>query len=91
MNDVCSATVADARRLCAQMGLEPLGRKPTPQVPLCRTNPSDRGNYVFERRSVGAAGLPSPASPVAPCSKPIIALCIIIIEFEIGSSQLEIV
>ncbi len=76
MNDVCSATAADARRLCARMGWTPLGRKPTPQVLPCRTNPLDRGSYVFERRSVGA------------CSKHIIALCINIIEFEIGSRHI---
>ncbi len=64
MNDVCNATVADARRLCAQMGYKPLERKPTQQVLPCRTNPLDRGNYVFERRSAGAAGLPARQAPV---------------------------
>ncbi len=63
MNDVCSATVADARRLRVQMGCKPLGREPTPQVQPCRTDPSDRGDYEFERRSVGVAGLPAQHIP----------------------------
>ncbi len=63
MNDVCSATVADAKWLCAQMGYKPLGRKPTLQVPPCSTNPLDRGSYVFEQCSGGAAGLSARQTP----------------------------
>ncbi len=63
MNDVCSATTADARRLCAQMGWTPFGHKPTQQVLPCRTNPLDRGSYVFEQRSGGAAGLLARQAP----------------------------
>ncbi len=61
----------------ASDGLEPLGREPTPQGLSCRTNPSDRGYYEFERRSVGAPGLPARRALL----KHIMALCIIIIEF----------
>ncbi len=63
MNDVCSATAANARRLCARMGWTPFGHKPTPQVLPCRTNPLAIGSYVFEQRSDWEAGLLARQAP----------------------------
>ncbi len=67
MNDVCSATVADARRHRAQMGVEPFRREQTPQVPS--------GRQGFQ-----------PGTSRRALLKHIIALCIVIFEFEIGSN-----
>ncbi len=84
MNDVCSATVADARRLRAQMGWSPSG---TNQRRRCHC----AAQILWTEAIMSLGGVPSgrqgfqPGTSRRALLKRIIALCIIIIEIEIGS------
>ncbi len=87
MNDVCSATEADARRFRAQMGWSPSGAN---QRRRCR-----RAAQILRTEAIRSlGGVPSgpqgfqPGKSRRALLKPLMALCIVIIEFEIGSNIL---
>ncbi len=84
MNDVCGATVADARRLRARWAGSPSG--PNQRRRGCRAAQILRTEAIMS-----LSGVPSGHQGFQPGTllKHIMALCIIIIEFEIGSSLLE--
>ncbi len=86
MTDVCSATVADARRLRAQMGWSPSSanqrRKCYRAAQILRTE------AIMNLSSVpsGPQGY-QPGTSRRALLKHIMALCIVIFEFEIGSNK----
>ena len=86
MNDVCSATVADARRLRVRWAGSPSGAN--------QRRRSCRAAQILRTEAImSLSGVPSgrqgfqPGKPRRALLKHIIVLCIIIIEFEIGSTR----
>ncbi len=86
MNDVCSATVADARRLRVRWAGSPSGANQRRRG--CRAAQILRTEAIMSLSGVpsGRQGF-QPGKPRRALLKHIIVLCIIIIEFEIGSTR----